>query len=71
MMTTAKHYSMRILLYQAFVVVGGIILTPVQSYVVGGNNILSRFDFQCKLLMTVGRTPNTEMRELWNDVVWG
>lgn len=48
-------------------------MTPVHSYVVGdGNtnhdlhvnrNILTRFDFQCKLLMMVGRTPNTEMRE--------
>jgi len=46
----------------------------VQAFVVGGdhhqqhhrgsnNDILSRFDFQCKILMTVGRTPNTEMRE--------
>lgn len=40
----------------------------VESYVVDGNakgiNILSRFaDVQCKLLMTVGRTPSTDMRE--------
>jgi hypothetical protein len=40
----------------------------VESYVVDGNakgiNILSRFaDVQCKLLMTVGRTPSTNMRE--------
>ena len=40
----------------------------VESYVVDGNakgmNILARFaDTQCKLLMTVGRTPNSDMRE--------
>jgi hypothetical protein len=43
----------------------------VESYVVDGNNdarggmdMLGRFaDVRCRLLMTVGRTPNTEMRE--------
>ena len=72
MMTTTQ--PVRIVLFLTLAVARGILLVtpkPVQSYVVGdgninqcGNsNILSRFDFQCKLLMMVGRTPNTEMRE--------
>ena len=64
-------------LVMAVVAVGILVTTaPVHSYVVGdhhhqnhnghnNNNILSRFDFQCKIIMIVGRTPNTEMREFW------
>ena len=46
-------------------------IAHVTSYVVGGDGpanshgaILSRFaNVQCQLLMTVGRTPNTNMRK--------
>ncbi len=52
----------------SIVVGGGSLVHQAQSYVVGGNpgaeGILSRFtNVECDVLMTVGRTPNTEMRE--------
>jgi hypothetical protein len=75
-MMAAIHSMHSLLSLVVAVVAVGILVTtaPVHSYVVGdhhhqnhnghnNNNILSRFDFQSKIIMIVGRTPNTEMRE--------
>ncbi|KAL7425781.1 hypothetical protein ACHAXH_000129 [Discostella pseudostelligera] len=79
MMRVAIIFSLCIILCLLLLTTMTIPVAVVQAYVVGGdhhhqqhhrggnsnNDILSRFDFQCKILMTVGRTPNTEMPPEW------